>query len=58
MTDQRHGRSRQSPWRTIPCTRSQGLNRTTPGTKQPGELVNLEVDVIAKYVEKLIGGAR
>lgn len=34
------------------------LNRTTLGTKQPGELVNLEVDVIAKYVEKLIGGAR
>ena len=34
------------------------LNRTTLGFKQPGELVNLEVDVIAKYVEKLIGGAR
>jgi riboflavin synthase len=34
------------------------LNRTTLGFKQPGELVNLEVDVIAKYVEKLIGGGR
>lgn len=34
------------------------LKRTTLGTKQPGELVNLEADVIAKYVEKLIGGAR
>ena len=34
------------------------LKRTTLGFKQPGELVNLEVDVIAKYVEKLIGGAR
>jgi riboflavin synthase len=34
------------------------LSRTTLGAKQPGELVNLEVDVIAKYVEKLIGGAR
>ena len=34
------------------------LNRTTLGAKQPGELVNLEVDVIAKYVEKLIGGVR
>jgi riboflavin synthase len=34
------------------------LERTTLGFKQPGELVNLEVDVIAKYVEKLIGGAR
>ena len=34
------------------------LKRTTLGFKQPGELVNLEVDVIAKYVEKLIGGGR
>jgi len=34
------------------------LKRTTLGAKQHGELVNLEVDVIAKYVEKLIGGAR
>ena len=34
------------------------LKRTTLGVKQPGELVNLEVDVIAKYVEKLIGGAK
>ena len=32
------------------------LKRTTLGTKQPGEPVNLEVDVIAKYVEKLLGG--
>ncbi len=30
------------------------LARTTLGTKQPGDLVNLEVDVIAKHVEKLI----
>jgi riboflavin synthase len=29
------------------------LRRTTLGHKQPGETVNLEVDVIAKYVEKL-----
>lgn len=34
------------------------LKRTTLGVKQPGEMVNLEVDVIAKYVEKLLGGAR
>jgi riboflavin synthase len=34
------------------------LKRTTLGRKQPGAEVNLEVDVIAKYVEKLIGGAR
>jgi riboflavin synthase len=31
------------------------LKRTTLGHKQPGETVNLEVDVIAKYVEKLTG---
>jgi riboflavin synthase len=34
------------------------LKRTTLGTRSPGEAVNLEVDVIAKYVEKLLGGAR
>jgi riboflavin synthase len=32
------------------------LKRTTLGIKQAGETVNLEVDVIAKYVEKLIAG--
>lgn len=30
------------------------LARTTLGFKQPGEIVNLEVDVIAKYVEKMV----
>ena len=30
------------------------LRRTTLGRKQAGEVVNLEVDVIAKYVEKLL----
>jgi riboflavin synthase len=30
------------------------LKRTTLGTRQPGETVNLEVDVIAKYVERLL----
>jgi riboflavin synthase len=30
------------------------LARTTLGFKQPGETVNLEVDVIAKYVEKMV----
>jgi len=34
------------------------LKRTTLGVKQPGAEVNLEVDVIAKYVEKLMGGTR
>jgi riboflavin synthase len=31
------------------------LQRTTFGGAQPGTAVNLEVDVLAKYVEKLIG---
>ncbi|WP_228975305.1 riboflavin synthase [Streptomyces sp. DH12] len=35
----------------IPTT----LALTTLGTKQPGDPVNLEVDVIAKYVERLLG---
>ena len=30
------------------------LKRTTLGAKQPGETVNLEVDVIAKHVERLM----
>ena len=30
------------------------LKRTTLGGRQPGEVVNLEVDVIAKYVERLV----
>ncbi|WP_326638289.1 riboflavin synthase [Streptosporangium sp. NBC_01755] len=35
----------------IPTT----LSLTTLGAKQPGDPVNLEVDVIAKHVEKLVG---
>ncbi|MFI1971977.1 riboflavin synthase [Streptomyces cinnamoneus] len=35
----------------IPTT----LELTTLGTKQPGDPVNLEVDVLAKYVERLLG---
>jgi riboflavin synthase len=30
------------------------LSRTTLGTRRPGDTVNLEVDVIAKYVERLL----
>lgn len=45
------------PWlevSLIPTT----LRETTLGARAPGEPVNLEVDVIAKYVERLLGGAR
>jgi riboflavin synthase len=34
------------------------LQRTTLGFKQPGAPVNLEVDLIAKYVERLLAGRR
>ncbi len=34
------------------------LQRTNLGTARPGTAVNLEVDVLAKYVEKLIGVTR
>jgi riboflavin synthase len=45
------------PWfevSLIPTT----LRETTLGARAPGDPVNLEVDVIAKYVERLLGGAR
>jgi riboflavin synthase len=32
------------------------LTRTTLGRKQPGDVVNLEVDMIAKYVARLLAG--
>jgi riboflavin synthase len=32
------------------------LRRTTLGSKQPGEMVNLEVDMVAKIIERLISG--
>jgi riboflavin synthase len=44
------------PWfevSLIPTT----LRETTLGARPPGEPVNLEVDVIAKYVERLLGGS-
>jgi len=34
------------------------LARTTLGALGPGDQVNIEVDVLAKYVERLLGGAR
>jgi len=30
------------------------LERTTIGTKSPGDLINIEVDVLAKYVERMM----
>jgi riboflavin synthase len=34
------------------------LERTTLGAAEPGRTVNLEVDIVAKYVEKLVGASR
>jgi riboflavin synthase len=34
------------------------LAATTLGVRRPGDSVNLEVDVIAKYVERLVGATR
>ena len=34
------------------------LQHTTLGHKKPGDVVNLEVDIIAKYVERLCGQSR
>ena len=45
------------PWfevSLIPTT----LRETTLGERAPGDPVNLEVDVIAKYVERLMGARR
>jgi riboflavin synthase len=44
----------QEPWFEV-CLIPETLKRTTLGTRPPGDIVNLEVDVIAKYVERLLG---
>jgi riboflavin synthase len=36
------------------CLIPETLKRTTLGSREPGDTVNLEVDVIAKYVERLL----
>jgi riboflavin synthase len=36
------------------CLIPETLKRTTLGAREPGDTVNLEVDVIAKYVERMI----
>ena len=47
------GPPRLLPWFEVSLI-PETLRRTTLGRKQAGEVVNLEVDVIAKYVEKLL----
>src|SRR5438874_1341332 len=46
------GAARQLSFDLAPET----LARTTLGGLQPGDRVNLEVDLMAKYVERLMGG--
>ena len=51
------GAAEPEPWfevSLIPTT----LRETTLGERAPGDPVNLEVDVIAKYVERLLGARR
>ena len=43
----------QEGWFEV-CLIPETLKRTTLGTSKPGDTVNLEVDVIAKYVERLL----
>ena len=38
------------------CLIPETLERTTLGRAEPGDIVNLEADVIGKYVERLLGG--
>ncbi len=45
----------EEPWFEVSLI-PETLRRTTLGRRQPGELVNLEVDMIAKYVERLLAG--
>jgi riboflavin synthase len=47
--------SPEVPWLEVSLI-PETLRRTTLGTRQAGQTVNLEVDVIAKYVEKLLDG--
>ncbi len=43
----------QEGWFEV-CLIPETLKRTTLGTRKPGDTVNLEVDVIGKYVERLL----
>jgi len=45
----------EAPWIEVSLI-PETLARTTLGSRQPGETVNLEVDMIAKYVERLLAG--
>ena len=49
--------SQSEPWFEVSLI-PETLERTTLGRKQPGDVVNLEVDLIAKYVERLLPASR
>jgi len=46
----------QRQWFEV-CLIPETLKRTTLGVREPGDTVNLEVDVIGKYVERLLSAA-
>jgi len=50
-----HGPAGRQDWIEVGLI-PETLARTTMGRKQPGETVNLEADMIAKYVERLLVG--
>jgi riboflavin synthase len=50
-----NGGAAGDPWFEVSLI-PETLRRTTLGRRQPGEPVNLEVDMIAKYVERLLAG--
>ena len=54
----RGGPRRREPRRSTIAVIPHTLAVTTLGAKQPGDPVNLEVDVLAKYVERLLTAAR
>jgi riboflavin synthase len=46
-----------SPWFEVSLI-PETLRRTTLGFRSPGAAVNIEVDLVAKYIERLLPGAR
>jgi riboflavin synthase len=50
-----HGSDASDPWFEVSLI-PETLRRTTLGFRLPGAAVNLEVDLIAKYVERLLPG--
>ena len=57
LSPQRAGTARSPGWMEVSLI-PETLARTTLGSKPVGEVVNLEVDMIAKHVERLLAAGR